>query len=306
MKKGYNALDIDFMIGGVFCLLMDIQPDNSVERREGTYYEHCHPCYELHYVQSGKVEYVCNQKMLTVTGGDLLIIPPRTYHKEFSCTENSMKMAILMDMQEPKPSAVPETRSFYATFCEQGLCTVRIENTPLVDCFLNLKALASKNETGFLDREKMRVAFCNVMLELYERLSDSAHHYTHLFQDTPLTREHEIDTFIALNFMSNASKDQLAEQLHISPRQLHRIIRKSYGKNYRDKITEIRLEIASGFLSSSEKSITEISQLLGYSCVANFSTFIKNATGQTPSQIRKEKLNGSLIASKSLKIQKLD
>ena len=77
--------------------------------------------------------------------------------------------------------------------------------------------------------------------------------------------------------------------LHVSPRQLHRIIKKSYGKSYREKLSEIRVEIATSFLSGSDKSIAEISELLGYSTPANFSTFIKNATGKTPSEIRKGK-----------------
>jgi len=58
--------------------------------------------------------------------------------------------------------------------------------------------------------------------------------------------------------------------------------------NYRDKLKEIRLEIALNFLSHSDKSIAQIAQLLGYGSSANFSAFIKKATGKTPSQLRKE------------------
>ena len=38
-----------------------------------------------------------------------------------------------------------------------------------------------------------------------------------------------------------------------------------------------------------EKSVAEISEMVGYSSPANFSTFIKNVTGKTPSAIRRER-----------------
>lgn len=42
-------------------------------------------------------------------------------------------------------------------------------------------------------------------------------------------------------------------------------------------------------LLTTEKSVAEISEMVGYSSPANFSTFIKNVTGKTPSAIRRER-----------------
>ena len=88
--------------------------------------------------------------------------------------------------------------------------------------------------------------------------------------------------------MSNASNKALADELHISTRQLHRILQKLYGANYRDQLLQIRLKIATGFLTGTDKSIAEISEMMGYGSPANFATFIKKVTGKTPGQIRKE------------------
>ena len=101
------------------------------------------------------------------------------------------------------------------------------------------------------------------------------------------SREYVINNFFAKHYMSNAAKEELAQMLHISVRQLHRVMQKIYGTNYRQQLTQIRLKIAVGFLNGTEKSIAEISELMGYSSPANFSTFVKKATGKTPGQIRK-------------------
>ena len=58
--------------------------------------------------------------------------------------------------------------------------------------------------------------------------------------------------------------------------------------NYRQKLCEIRMEIATNMLRNTDKTIAEIAEILGYSSSANFSTFIKNYSGKTPSQIRRK------------------
>ena len=42
-------------------------------------------------------------------------------------------------------------------------------------------------------------------------------------------------------------------------------------------------------LLTTEKSVAEISEMVGYSRPAKFSTFMKNVTGNTPSAIRRER-----------------
>lgn len=59
--------------------------------------------------------------------------------------------------------------------------------------------------------------------------------------------------------------------------------------SYREKLTEIRIEVSMDLLLTTEKSVAEISEMVGYSNPANFSTFIKNVTGKTPSAIRRER-----------------
>ena len=98
-------------------------------------------------------------------------------------------------------------------------------------------------------------------------------------------RAYIIDEFFNHNFHLNDGDTALAQILGVSVRQLNRILKSLYGCNFREKLKEIRLEVATDLLAAG-RSIAEISEITGYSCPANFSTFIKNATGKTPSQLR--------------------
>ena len=278
--------ELEFTVGGVSCMLVDLQPDNRELRRQGKYYEHYHPCFELHYIEKGEASYLCGKKTVAVPAGTLLIIPPRMYHKELSSTAGTEKMTLTLEISPPPRSA---DKKFCNAFPRLEAVSVYVNDAVVREELVKLKRLALTMDGGFITREKMRALAHSFTVDLYDLLSKDAPCDTELSKDVALTREYEIDTFMALNFMSNSARDELAERLHVSPRQLHRIIKKSYGKTYREKLLEIRLEIALSFLRDTDKSIGEISEELGYSNSASFTAFIKSSTGKTPGELRHNK-----------------
>ena len=281
--------ELDFAIGNISCMIVDIQPYNTENERQGKYYEHYHPCFEIHYIEEGEATFLCGKGTVAVTGGNLLIIPPRMFHKEISSLPETTKMALTLDVSAPSKTASESDGYFYSAFPRTDILSIYVNNTSLKQSLLQLKKLSATSEVDFATREKIRAIAHSFTVDLYDLLSKDAPKDTATLKDTAVTREYEIDTFMALNFMSNDSRDKLAAKLHVSPRQLHRIIKKSYGKTYREKLSEIRLEIAISFLETTDKSIADIAEELGYSTNASFTAFIKNSTGKTPREIRQTK-----------------
>jgi AraC-like DNA-binding protein len=194
-----------------------------------------------------------------------------------------MKMALSVDIT-PCSNSIADNH-FYGVFHKnEAICLTA--TTSIKEGILKIKELSLNNNMSHTAREKLRASVHLLMAELYDVLSNNSPSGNDFPKDSTLSREYEIDTYLALNFTSNSSRNDLAEKLHISPRQLHRVMMKSYGKGYREKLLEIRLEIAISFLTSTDRSITEISEKMGYSSVESFSAFIKRATGKSPRQIR--------------------
>ena len=100
-------------------------------------------------------------------------------------------------------------------------------------------------------------------------------------------RELLIDDFFHNYFYLPAGEPYLAQRLGVSCRQLDRILKKSYGKSFREKQTESRMEIACDLLSSSQKTVQEISECVGYSTPSNFVVAFKRFVGMTPTEYRK-------------------
>jgi AraC-like DNA-binding protein len=77
----------------------------------------------------------------------------------------------------------------------------------------------------------------------------------------------------------------VAEQLHMTPRNIHRKLQKEHT-SFKSLLTEIRRELAQQYIQDRTKTLTEISFLLGFSEVSSFSRAYKGWTGQPPSEAR--------------------
>jgi AraC-like DNA-binding protein len=71
----------------------------------------------------------------------------------------------------------------------------------------------------------------------------------------------------------------------MSPRTLQRRLR-AEGTGYKELLDETRRELAAQYIRSSRYSINEITFLLGFSDVSNFSRAFKRWEGVSPSSFR--------------------
>ena len=99
---------------------------------------------------------------------------------------------------------------------------------------------------------------------------------------------YSIDWFINTNHTGTHTRNELAAQLNVSPRHLDRILTERYGMTFQERLNMIRVKTAKDFLSTTDKKVSEIAELLGYNNTSHFCNFIKRKTGKTPSQIRNE------------------
>ena len=86
-----------------------------------------------------------------------------------------------------------------------------------------------------------------------------------------------------------------AEHLNVSTRYLSQVTKRMADKTPKTIIDENAAQQAEILLSTSDKTIQEIAFCLGFSSQAHFTKFFKKIAGYTPSEYRKNKLNGGKI-----------
>lgn len=83
--------------------------------------------------------------------------------------------------------------------------------------------------------------------------------------------------------------NDLAERFHYEPSYLGKQIKAATGKNYTDIIREIRVEEAKRLLRTTELTVDQIAERVGYTGRVHFFRSFRGAVGMTPGEYRKLK-----------------
>ena len=82
--------------------------------------------------------------------------------------------------------------------------------------------------------------------------------------------------------------EELAGILHLSVRQTQRLLRRSFGKTFSQKLNEARIAAAAQLLQDTGLSVTEIGERTGFSSIEHFSSSFRRFTGVSPTRYRRD------------------
>lgn len=92
--------------------------------------------------------------------------------------------------------------------------------------------------------------------------------------------------YIAANLLRKVKADEVAAHVNLSENYFTALFKERTGENFSNYVLERKLDQAREMLRASDRSIAEISDLLGYEDYRSFNRAFKKATGQTPSEYR--------------------
>ena len=230
-----NYYKIDFCVGKIRCKLIGFNSKNIVSDSEHKYYQHCHQGIEIYYVEKGCYEVMNSKKSFHIHEGQLLLIPSKTYHQILPLTEGASRITLFVEMMLPDYKCDKSDIRFYKAFQQEDFSIFNTEATEIRQVLVYIKNIL-ESEMNYLKREKMRVFATILLINIFEQLfPDNNTKMTIKGSELPPPEE-TLNNFFAFSFMSNSSHKDLANKLHVSPRQLHRIMKKTYNINYRQKL----------------------------------------------------------------------
>lgn len=249
------------------------------------YYLHTHNAFELHYPTCGSCVLRVGDVSYELHSGEICLITPGLYHSVKDMSDDFDRICLLFEILPlPEIGKLSDFDMLLKNYNTEGVFLFSADHL----AWLLREMAETADEDGRVvgGWEKLRALTEVMIIELARNL----HHVLSTIPSAPLVPDKPriflIDQFFHDHFQSEGGASELAELLNVSTRQLDRILKKLYGKGYRQKMLEVRLEVAKDFLVTTNKSIAEISELLGYTSPANFSTFFKSMTGIPPSAFR--------------------
>ncbi|MGN1019043.1 MAG: helix-turn-helix domain-containing protein [Aristaeellaceae bacterium] len=122
--------------------------------------------------------------------------------------------------------------------------------------------------------------------------------YERRISDAPEADKQEERTITGLtrylqeHLAEEVSLSVLAEQFHLNPQYISQLFKSEIGVNFLAYLTSIRMERAKKLLLSTSLSIAEVAEQSGYGDYRVFTKVFKKQEGVTPSQFRRDFLEG--------------
>lgn len=248
---------------------------------------HSHSYYEVFIIENGEALLNIEDRSIPLTGGKYYIIAPNVYHKVSPVDDKDFHTSVFR-FNYSKNAAPKDVAYEYGVTVEE-LQKISVYSH-LLDPDINelvQKISTELNTAEFGCRSMVNAYFEILMIKVLRGMVPK----TKTGYKIPICRKHEkwsaiIETFFD-NFREQLTAQHLANELNVSVRQLSRILQKMYGCSFKQKLIAMKIQEAKHLLKTTDKSIEEISILVGYSAVQNFYRVFKRETGLSPTDYRR-------------------
>lgn len=259
-----------------------LDPTKLYSKRNVLYSDrHSHAEYELHIVLQGVAQMDVEDRHYTLKEQQAILIAPGQYHL---------------------PRALP-------SFFERFSLSFSVSDGPLLDCLrrqipsCRVFSISPEIEAlcrGIFTECASKPAFWQTLqtsqlsaliVHLFRLLHlDGSVQPVHAKSNEPV-RTDLIDNYFEQHFTKKAGLADLAAALHLSKRQVMRVLVDNYGMGFQEKLTSTRMDHAAWLLRTTDQSISLISGCVGYVSEAAFYLAFKKYFQVTPQEYRKQFLH---------------
>lgn len=237
---------------------------------------HCNAEYELHMILKGACHVYVEDQLIPLEEMQAILIAPGQYHHPKVTAGEFERFSASFDV----------TNGPLLSMLQSQVCKYKVFSlTPELEqiCRSTFCECAAGNP---YQKEMMQSLLTQLTVSTIRLLglpSESQSQQTSIREQSRIDL---IDDYFEKNFTERAGKAALAQLLHLSERQLARILLEHYGMSFQQKLTRTRMDHATWLLRTTQKQIGEIAACVGYASEASFYQVFRKQFGITPQQYR--------------------
>ena len=240
---------------------------------------HTHSCTEVFYCVDGRGQFNVEGKMLDVAPDDMVIVNPRTLHTELSYQACPLEYIVL------------GIEGVEILFNQRDQGYTMVKCGAMREDLLGLTKMLLREIDAREDGCEM---VCQDLTEvLLVKLVRTAS--LSLRVSTPPAESKECAAakrYIDENFSENITLDKLAEITHVNKYYLSHTFQREYNTSPINYLLNRRITESKALLTSTDFSLTQISEQMGFSSPAYFSQSFRRFTGQSPLEYRRKNQPG--------------
>ena len=259
---------------------------------------HCHEYFEIIYQYSGFAIHNINGTEFRTKPGDLIILPPFTYHSIVAPCDDGLVVNIgvkLSNFRETYPYILkknsPLSVFFNGCLKEKRLYDFILfeteGNTLISENIIN--ALYVKKFSDKTNDDEIMIYLQSAVHQIISMLQLFSGKYTlvpHTSKNTDTLIK--IMLYIKHNY-KNVDLGALAAEFHFTEPYLSRMIKSGTGLTFSELLCNVRLNSSLQLLETTMLPVAEIAAYVGYKAPENYMRNFKSMFGITPSEYRKSK-----------------
>lgn len=245
---------------------------------------HYHDTYEIYYLVSGTRRQFVNHTIYDMKKGDLILIPKGSIHKTTAIAENP-HTRYLVNFSESFSDGICKAlgESIGAVFETMIISVPESRRAYLLNLFEKMEEeYKTKGADKYAD-----AMIRNYLSELFVfilRRSD-----VKVPDDIPEKQIQSAARFIYDNYDKDITLAKAAKHVHMSESYFSKKFKAVTGLNFSEYIVSTRIKKADELLINTNKSVSEIAELCGFSDANYFGDVFKKKKGLSPNKYRKSK-----------------
>lgn len=238
---------------------------------------HLHYHLELLCLLGGTTRAYVDSNEYQLGAGDIFLVFPNQIHR-FETTEKETYLLFIIN-----PDMMPELGRLFATALPTSPCVRGAANDPAL--LETLQAMAQTHRMTELPYQD--VVLKGQMLTFFGQLLGRME-LTHPREGDSQSLK-AVVRYCSQNFTKELSLEILERELHISKYYISHLFSHKLNMRFNDYVNSLRISDACRYLRHDTQSITEISELVGFSTLRTFNRAFIKQIGMTPSEYRKSK-----------------
>ena len=242
---------------------------------------HTHMYYEIFHLPVGNAVLNFENDSVTLNKNSIVIVPPMVFHAENCISADAESEAIdFIFMSNNLKSSFPlydrlakALKSPFSVF----------EGEKIADITHKLHYSV---ESG--NYSQISILFHQLILLIIELSGQTKNDSVGISTDTNMKRLYKIQQYISRNFDKDIQIETIASSVFLSTRQINRIFKMHFGCSFKEYLVILRMNAAAELLRSTDYSITEIYQKIGYNSAQAFYRAFQNRFSCTPAEYREK------------------
>jgi len=255
----------------------------STSRYEGDWHStpHAHHCTELFYVIRGKGSFLVNDNVFDVCEDDMIIVNPNVVHTEMSRGDSPLEYIVLgieglqftsfSEQEDEEEEEKDYSVHNYYEFKHEILFYLKTLLQEMEEKDNNFEVVC-QNLLEVLIINMVRRTKANLLIAPAKKVAKECRF---------------VEQYINNHFREEISLELLSEKVFMNKFYLVHAFKQYKGISPINYLIQLRIKEAKELLSTTNYSISQISESSGFSSQSYFSQVFKKETGMTPNEYRK-------------------